>query len=71
MFFVLFTDCMMNQLPRVSEALYVGMCSEIGTPTEVNIRREVMDIIHTLRSSVKEIVMDVKIKSGGYREGFR
>lgn len=29
---------------RVSEALYVGLCDYIGTPTEVAIRREVKDI---------------------------
>lgn len=70
-FLVVFTDCMMDQLTRVSEALYVGMCSEIRTPTEVNLRREVMDIIHTLRISVAEIAMNRKMKSGSRREGFR
>lgn len=36
----------MDHLPRVSEALYVGLCYYIGTPTdlEVTIRREVIDI---------------------------
>lgn len=39
MFYVVFIDSMMNQLPPVSEALYVGLYNEIGTPTEVNISR--------------------------------
>ena len=29
---------------RVSEALYVGLCGYIGTPTEVTIRRDVLDM---------------------------
>lgn len=34
----------MSDYCRVSEALYVGLCRHIGTPTEVTIRREVMDM---------------------------
>lgn len=42
----------MDHLPRVSEALYVGLCHYIGTPTdlEVTIRREVIDIDGKIRT---------------------
>lgn len=61
----------MDHLPRVSEALYVGLCCYIGTPTEVTIRREVIDIdekIRTPRIAYKGLMY---MKSGSYREGFR
>lgn len=42
----------MEYLPRVLEALYVGLCHYIGTPTdlEVTIRREVIDIDGKIRT---------------------
>lgn len=42
----------MDHLPRVSEALHVGLCHYIGTPTdlEVTIRREVIDIDGKIRT---------------------
>lgn len=62
---------MINQLPPVSEALYVGLYNEIGTPTEVNIRREVTDMKDTVTTSVENIYMARKMNSGSCREGFR
>jgi hypothetical protein len=34
----------MDEIPRVSEVLYSGLCGKIGTPTEVTIRRDVADM---------------------------
>ena len=36
----------MHQISRLSEAVYVGMCRYVGTPTEVRIRREVACLYH-------------------------
>lgn len=56
---------------RVSEALYVGLCRHIGTPTEVTIRREVMDMEEVLNKPVL-LKSDIRMMvSGSYREGFR
>uniref|UniRef100_K1QT37 Uncharacterized protein n=1 Tax=Magallana gigas TaxID=29159 RepID=K1QT37_MAGGI len=56
---------------RVSEALYVGLCGYIGTPTEVTIRREVMDMQEMIEKPVEIHKGCRMMGSGSYREGLR
>ena len=56
---------------RCSESVYVGMCEQLGTPTEVRHRREVMKTgeilwrpIHFMRGLENSI-------GGSLRDGFR
>jgi hypothetical protein len=34
----------MDNICLLSEVVYSGLCGKIGTPTEVTIRRDVMDV---------------------------
>ncbi|XP_062619057.1 uncharacterized protein LOC134280633 [Saccostrea cucullata] len=61
----------MDHIPRLSEVLYVGLCGKIGTPTEVAIRRDVMDMEEMIRKPVQMYIGCRYIDSGSYREGFR
>ncbi|XP_062582351.1 uncharacterized protein LOC134244092 [Saccostrea cucullata] len=63
----------MDHNPRlsVSEVLYVGLCRKIGTPTEVAIRRDVMDMHEMIEKPVYNHRGIAVMKSGSYREGFR
>lgn len=61
----------MSENSRMSEALYLGLCHKIGTPKEVTIRREVMDMDERLKEPVDMQKGDKKMKSGSFREGFR
>ncbi|XP_078337019.1 uncharacterized protein LOC144626591 [Crassostrea virginica] len=61
----------MHHIPRLSEAVYVGMCRYVGTPTEVRIRREVTDTVEVVKRSVSIIRGFDIMKSGSSREGFR
>ncbi|XP_062616524.1 uncharacterized protein LOC134278223 [Saccostrea cucullata] len=61
----------MDNLPRLSEFVYVGMCREIGSPTEVRIRREVMDTDEVMNRPVYIMRGFDRIMSGSSREGFR
>uniref|UniRef100_A0A8W8IHS4 Mab-21-like HhH/H2TH-like domain-containing protein n=1 Tax=Magallana gigas TaxID=29159 RepID=A0A8W8IHS4_MAGGI len=56
---------------RVSEALYVGLCGYVGTPTEVTIRREVMDMEEMIWQPVQIHRGCRSMDSGSHREGFR
>lgn len=58
---------------RVSEVLYVGLCRDkrIGTPTEVAIRREMMDMEEMIERPVHIYRGCMIMKSGSHREGFR
>lgn len=56
---------------HVSNALYVEMCHYIGTPTEVTIRREVMDMEELIYKSVEGHNQGMVMNGGSYREGFR
>ncbi|XP_065930144.1 protein mab-21-like [Magallana gigas] len=56
---------------RVSEALYVGLCGYIGTPTEVTVRREVEDMAEMTQIPVQVDNGFRIITSGSRREGFR
>lgn len=56
---------------RVSEALYVGLCRYIGTPTELTVRRDVVDICEMMNKPVQIRKGIIHMFSGSYREGFR
>ncbi|XP_062580848.1 uncharacterized protein LOC134242743 [Saccostrea cucullata] len=58
-------------IQRLSESVYTGLCREVGTPTEVTIRRDVMDIVETFRNRKSSVDGDYAILSGSRREGFR
>ena len=55
----------MHHIPRLSEAVYLGMCRYVGSPSEVRIRREVAN-----RSMFIMRTFD-RMMSGSRREGFR
>ncbi|XP_062586865.1 uncharacterized protein LOC134248489 [Saccostrea cucullata] len=61
----------MDHIPRLSEAVYVGLCRKIGGPTEVRIRREVIDTLELMRQPVHIMRGFDRTKSGSRREGFR
>ncbi|XP_061165597.1 uncharacterized protein LOC133174497 [Saccostrea echinata] len=61
----------MDQIPRLSEVLYVGLCRKIGTPTEVAIRRDVIDIEEMIRKPYFNHKGCGVMESGSFREGFR
>ncbi|XP_065929819.1 uncharacterized protein [Magallana gigas] len=56
---------------RVSEALYVGLCGYLGTPTEVTVRREVEDMTDMIKKPVQTHSGKRMMISGSFREGFR
>ncbi|XP_062599111.1 uncharacterized protein LOC134260584 [Saccostrea cucullata] len=62
---------MMDHLHRLSEAVYVGLCREVGSPTEVRIRREVMDTVEMVNRPVYIMRGFDRMQSGSRREGFR
>jgi hypothetical protein len=61
----------MHHIPRLSEAAYAGLCHEVGTPSEVRIRRDVVDTVEVVDRPV--VIMNglISMVSGSYREGFR
>nr|XP_022288640.1 uncharacterized protein LOC111100815 isoform X2 [Crassostrea virginica] len=61
----------MHHIPRLSEAVYVGMCRYAGSPTEVRIRREVMNTLEVVRRPVMIRRTFDRMMSGSRREGFR
>ena len=61
----------MNHVPRLSEAVFVGMCHEVGTLTQVRIRREVVDTFEVVMSPMCVMRGFERMNSGSYREGFR
>ncbi|XP_078336988.1 uncharacterized protein LOC144626580 [Crassostrea virginica] len=61
----------MHHIPRLSEAVYVGMCCYVGSPTEVRIRREVTDTDEAVCRPVWIMRGWDRILSGSRREGFR
>ncbi|XP_056015570.1 uncharacterized protein LOC125674082 [Ostrea edulis] len=61
----------MDHIPRVSEVLYVGLCRKIGTPTEVTIRRDVLDMKEMIETPLQIYRGERLMMSGSYREGFR
>ncbi|XP_061179626.1 uncharacterized protein LOC133188269 [Saccostrea echinata] len=61
----------MDHILRIAEVLYGGLCRQIGTPTEVAIRRDVKDMEEMIMKSFYNKRGCVLINSGSYREGFR
>nr|XP_034328797.1 uncharacterized protein LOC117690049 [Crassostrea gigas] len=55
----------------MSEALYVGLCDYIGTPTELTARREVMDMEEMIIKPALIHEWCRMMKTGSHREGFR
>lgn len=56
---------------RVSEALFVGLCDYIGTPTDVTVRREMYDMADMINIPAYNYQGRGMIVSGSFREGFR
>ncbi|XP_062591501.1 uncharacterized protein LOC134252993 [Saccostrea cucullata] len=55
----------------LSDFVYIGLCREVGSPTEVRIRREVMDTEEVLKRPVNILRGFDRMTSGSKREGFR
>nr|XP_022298638.1 uncharacterized protein LOC111107646 [Crassostrea virginica] len=55
----------------ISESVYVGLCLKIGTPQQVAIRRDVVDIKELLEHKVIRTYYLIRMESGSRREGFR
>nr|XP_022298633.1 uncharacterized protein LOC111107641 [Crassostrea virginica] len=55
----------------ISESVYVGLCLKLGTPQQVAIRRDVVDIVELIKHKVASTDYLVKMVSGSKREGFR
>ncbi|XP_062569591.1 uncharacterized protein LOC134231623 [Saccostrea cucullata] len=60
----------MDEIHRISEAVYVEMCDILGTPTLVAIRREVLDIAEIIRTQSEERKGERIRLGGSRREGF-
>ena len=58
-------------LQTISESVYVGLCLKIGTPQQMAIRRDLVDIKELLEHKVTRTYEPVRMESGSYREGFR
>ena len=58
-------------LQTLSESVYVGLCLKIGTPQQVAIRRDVIDVKELLEHKVTRTDQYVGMLSGSHREGFR
>ncbi|XP_056003698.1 uncharacterized protein LOC130049754 [Ostrea edulis] len=61
----------MDHILRLSESVYVGMCREVGTPSEVRIRRDVVDTDEEVCRPVRIVRGLQNMRSGSSREGFR
>lgn len=58
----------MSYSPQLSTGMYVGLCGYIGTPAEITMRREVVDIEGLLYNNEPKWKA---LLSGSFREGFR
>lgn len=58
-------------MPRLSKAVYVGLCQKVGTPSEVRIRRELVDTGRDVLRNTGIMYGHDQMVSGSYREGFR
>lgn len=58
-------------MPRLSEAVYIGLCQEVGTQSELRIRREVVDTGREVVRNTGIMCGHDQMASGSYREGFR
>ncbi|XP_062578692.1 uncharacterized protein LOC134240632 [Saccostrea cucullata] len=63
------------RIHHLSESVFVGLCYEVGSSQDVNMRREMMDfremMINQVIMKTREEDMDMEMTSGSYREGFR
>lgn len=68
----LVTGYRMEHLSNVAEIVFIGLCCRLGTPTQVTIRREIMDILEIIPSPIKKGNSHfIHMISGSYRDGFR
>ena len=56
---------------RISEAVYVWLCLKKGTPQQVAIRRDIVDIKELIEHKVARTEKNVMRMNGSRREGFR
>ncbi|XP_062575454.1 uncharacterized protein LOC134237361 [Saccostrea cucullata] len=61
----------MDEIPRISDVVYRNMCSIVGTPTIIIIRRDLTDIKERLRAPAEKSQGYRRILSGSKKEGFR
>lgn len=62
----------MEHLSNVAEIVFIGLCCRLGTPTQVTIKREIVDILEIVLSLMKKGNSHfVHRISGSYRDGFR
>ncbi|XP_062575915.1 uncharacterized protein LOC134237787, partial [Saccostrea cucullata] len=61
----------MDNILRLSEAVYVGLCLKLGSPSIVRMRREMMDIDEAVNQPVNILKGFDRMESGSRREGFR
>ncbi|XP_061195767.1 uncharacterized protein LOC133203993 [Saccostrea echinata] len=60
----------MNHRLGTSEAVYVGVCRIVGTPTQVSIRREVANIAEIIMTPLEERMEVRRLLNGSSKEGF-
>ena len=58
-------------LQTISESVYVGLCLKLGTPQQIAIRRDIVEINQVLEHKISRTDEFVKMQSGSRREGFR
>lgn len=58
-------------MPRLPEAVYVGLCQEVGTQSELRIRRELVDTGCEVVRNTGFMCGHDQMASGSYREEFR
>ena len=61
----------MNHTSYSSEAMYVGICLQLGSPTEVRIRRELLDSSEVVTRPLMIMRGLEGVMGGSIREGFR
>lgn len=63
----LYLNFRMDQQPRISETLFLGLCRKIGTQTEVEIRREVMNMDEIIKRPCQKHNGQAQMLSGSSR----
>ncbi|XP_062609456.1 uncharacterized protein LOC134271237, partial [Saccostrea cucullata] len=58
-------------IQHISESVFVGLCRKVGTPQQVAMRRDVLDIMDTVINQIKTSYDDREMVSGSIGEGFR
>ncbi|XP_061165131.1 uncharacterized protein LOC133174107 [Saccostrea echinata] len=57
-------------MQHLSESVFMGLCTIVGTSEQVTMRRDVLDM-HELLNNLENINYISRMVSGSYREGFR